>query len=81
MPKTRFRLALAVVALLVSASLLAWSLLPGPRVVRRQQIQPVEMQLPAPGSFVPLKRSLAWEGKSFAAERAIHGATRFVLIC
>lgn len=52
-PRIRLRLTLAVIFTVVSLSLLVWGLWPHDRTVRRQFIQPTEMQLPAPGSFVP----------------------------
>ncbi len=76
-----WRLFFAVVVLVTSLAVLAWSFLPGARIVRRQKIQPTEMQLPTPGSFVvPSHRSLAWLDHSNEAARAIHGADRFVLL-
>ncbi len=81
MSKSRWRLTMTVIVLTTSLLLLAWSLLPGPRIVRRQRIQPTEMQLPTPESYAPLHRALARDGKTFEAARAVHGANRFVLIC
>ena len=75
-----WRLVFAVVVLATSLAVLAWSFLPGARIVRRQKIQPTEMQLPTPGSYVPSQCSLAWLDKSMEAVRAIHGADRFVLL-
>ena len=49
----RPRLILTVMVTIASLALLAWGLWPHDRTVRRQFIQPTEMQLPAPGSFVP----------------------------
>ena len=71
----------AVLVLVTSLAVLAWSFLPGARIVRRQKIQPTEMQLPTPGSFmVPSHRSLAWLDNSMETARVIHGADRFVLL-
>ena len=76
-----WRLVFAVVVLVTSLAVLAWSFLPGARIVRRQKIQPTEMQLPTPGSFVvPSHRALAWLDHSMEAVRVIHGADRFVLL-
>ncbi len=58
MPKP-LRLTLALLSLGLSLALLAWSLLPGPRNVRRQPIEPTQMQLPTPEASLPGKRQLA----------------------
>jgi hypothetical protein len=81
MLKPYWRLAMAVIVLVTSLALLLWNMLPSMRIVRRQRIQPSEMQLPTPESYAPLRRSLAWEVKSIEAARANHNADRFVLIC
>jgi hypothetical protein len=52
MPKSRVRLVSAVVLLLISLTLLAWGFLPGVRTIRRQKIQPTEMQLPTPVGYL-----------------------------
>jgi hypothetical protein len=76
-----WRLFFAVLVLVTSLAVLAWSFLPGARIVRRQKIQPTEMQLPTPGSFiVPSHRSLAWLDHSIETACVIHGADRFVLL-
>jgi len=80
MSKSRLRFVFAVVVLVTSLAVLAWSFLPGARIVRRQKIQPTEMQLPTPEGFVPLRRNLARLDHSLEAARAIHGADRFVLL-
>jgi hypothetical protein len=81
MSKHWWRLVFAVVVLVTSLAVLAWSFLPGARIVRRQKLQPTEMQLPTPGSYVvPSHRSLAWLEQSTEAVHAIHGADRFVLL-
>jgi hypothetical protein len=80
MQKFSVRLFFAVVVLVTSLAVLAWSFLPGARIVRRQKIQPTEMQLPTPASYVPLHRSFGWLDNSLEAVRAIHGADRFVLL-
>jgi hypothetical protein len=80
MQKYTLRLIFAVLVLVTSLAVLAWSFLPGARIVRRQKIQPTEMQLPTPASYVPLRRYLTWLDNSLEAARAIHGADRFVLL-
>jgi hypothetical protein len=50
----RLRLGFAMVVLVISLSALAWSCLPGQRIVLRQKIQPTEMQLPIIGQVVDL---------------------------
>lgn len=54
------RYTLALVILAGSLVLLAWAFWPGERVIRRQFIQPTEMQLPTPGSSLPMEREFAW---------------------
>jgi hypothetical protein len=79
--KRWWRLVFAVVMLVTSLAVLAWSFLPGARIVRRQKIQPTEMQLPTPSSYyLPSHRALAWLDHSMEAVRVIHGADRFVLL-
>ena len=74
MSKRRWRLVFAVVMLAISLAALAWSFLPGARIVRRQKIHPTEMQLPTPESFVPPQLEY-----SIAAFRVISNADRCVL--
>jgi hypothetical protein len=47
------RIILALVFLVVSLSLLVWGFFPNQREVRRQPIEPTQMQLPAPEGFQP----------------------------
>jgi hypothetical protein len=47
------RLTLALLFLVASLTLLAWGSMPNRREVRRQFIEPTEMQLPAPEGFLP----------------------------
>jgi hypothetical protein len=54
MSRSPVRLILAIVFTLASLTLLLWSLWPPERTIRRQFIQPTEMQLPTPDSFVPV---------------------------
>jgi hypothetical protein len=76
-----WRLVFAVLVLVTSLAVLAWSFLPGARIVRRQKLQPTEMQLPTPESFiVPAHRAMAWLDHSVEVVRVIHGADRFVLL-
>jgi len=56
--KSYWRLGMAVIVLTTSLAMLTWGLLPGQRVVRRQQIQASEMQLPASSPVVPETRLL-----------------------
>jgi hypothetical protein len=58
MSKSYWRLSAALIILTVAGALLAWSLLPGPRVVRRQSLQPAEMQLPGSQAASPETRLL-----------------------
>jgi hypothetical protein len=46
------RLTLALLILAASLGLLAWAFAPGPREVRRQPVEPTQMQLPAPQGFL-----------------------------
>ena len=80
MQKRSVRFIFAVLVLVTSLAVLAWSFLPGARIVRRQKIQPTEMQLPTPESCAPLHHNLAWLEHSFEVVRMIHGADRFVLL-
>lgn len=47
------RLTLALVLLAASLVLLFWAFMPNQREVRRQPIEPTQMQLPAPQGFQP----------------------------
>lgn len=47
------RLTLALVLLAASLVLLVWASVPNQREVRRQPIEPTQMQLPAPEGFQP----------------------------
>lgn len=50
----RLRFVFATVVLVISLATLAWSYLPGQRIVLRQKIQPREMQLPITAQMVDL---------------------------
>jgi len=50
------RLTLALIFLVASLSLLAWGVLPNRREVRRQYLEPTQMQLPTPQGFLPAPR-------------------------
>ena len=80
MQKAGVRFIFAILILVTSLAVLAWSFLPGARIVHHQRIQPTEIQLPTPASNAPLHRYLAWLAHSFEAACAIHGADRFVLL-
>ena len=80
MDKTRLRLIFAVVMLVFSLAALAWSFLPGARIVRRQKIQPTEMQLPTPSGYRPEGRLVAYLDPTALAVCPIHGADRFALL-
>lgn len=47
------RLLFAVLMLIFSIGTIAWSFLPGARIVLKQKIQPAEMQLPSPSGYKP----------------------------
>ncbi|NOH03630.1 MAG: hypothetical protein HND47_17555 [Chloroflexi bacterium] len=47
----KIRIALAVIILAVSISLLIWGYSPNPREMRIREIYPTEMQLPTPSSL------------------------------
>lgn len=47
------RLTLALIFLVASLVLLAWGFAPNRREVRRQPIEPTQMQLPTPQGFAP----------------------------
>ena len=80
MSKRWWRLVFAMLVLVTSLAVLAWSFLPGARIVKRQKIQPTEMQLPTPTSDSSMQCYFAWLNHSNEAARAIHGADRFVLL-
>jgi|GEM_PF-506130 len=62
MPRLSFRLVLAVFLLIISLTVLAWSFLPGARTVRRQKIEPSEMQLPTPAGYLSAPLQLVMLG-------------------
>jgi len=47
------RITLALIFLVASLSLLVWGFFPNQREVRRQPIEPTQMQLPAPEGYQP----------------------------
>lgn len=79
MPKP-LRYTLALLLLAGSLALLVWASLPGERVIRRQFIQPTEMQLPAPGGSLLLQRGLVGVHSPFQMACPIRTADRFALI-
>jgi hypothetical protein len=79
MIKSRLRLVLTMVILVVSIAALAWSFLPGARIVRRQRIQPTEMQLPTPSGFVPPNIATAGLNPCFEAACSLDDAKLFLL--
>jgi hypothetical protein len=74
------RYTLALVILAGSLALLAWAFWPGERVIRRQFIQPTEMQLPTPGSLLPMQCEFAWTNQPLEMACPIRVADRFALI-
>ncbi len=74
------RYTLALVLLAVSLVLLAWASWPGERVIRRQYIQPTEMQLPTPDGSLLFQRHLAWVNPPRQMACLIRVADRFALI-
>jgi hypothetical protein len=74
------RYTLALVILAGSLALLAWAFWPGERVIRRQFIQPTEMQLPTPGSSLPMQREFAWTHQFVEMACLPVVADRFALI-
>jgi len=79
MPKS-LRYTLALIILAGSLFLLAWAFWPGERIVRRQFIQPTEMQLPTPGGLLLLQRDLAWANQPLEMACSIRVADHFALI-
>jgi hypothetical protein len=49
----KLRIFLGLLILIVSVTLLVWSLWPADYVTRVQPVEPAQMQLPTPSSFVP----------------------------
>jgi hypothetical protein len=80
MSKYRLRFLFAVLLLVFSLAALAWSFLPGARIVRRQKIQPTEMQLPTPSGFTPSNRYFAELCLSNDSTCVIFGADCFALL-
>lgn len=76
----RWRIIFALVILVISLAALVWSFLPGARIIRRQKIQPTEMQLPNPTGVLTPARSLAGLEMKNEAARTFRGADRFVLL-
>lgn len=76
----RLRLFITLVLLVISVAALAWSFLPGTRIVRRQKLHPTEMQLPTPSSYQPANNYCAVQNHFFEVTRAIYGADCFVLL-
>jgi hypothetical protein len=52
------RLLVALVLFLVSLTLLFWAFLPARREVRRQFLEPTQMQLPTPEGYLPRRDRL-----------------------
>ena len=52
MIKSRVRLILTIIMLVITLAALTWGFLPGFKVVRRQIIQPTQMQLYTPSSMI-----------------------------
>ncbi len=77
--KASTRFTFAVLVLVTSLAVLAWSFLPGARIVCRQKILSTEMQLPTPQSYIQRHHNLQLE-HLFEAVLAIHGADRFMLL-
>jgi hypothetical protein len=74
------RYTLALILLAGSLFLLAWAYWPHERVIRRQFIQPTEMQLPTPGSSLPMQREFAWTHQTVETASLPLAAARFALI-
>ncbi|GAB4504017.1 MAG: hypothetical protein Fur0043_10100 [Anaerolineales bacterium] len=56
----KIRLLLAILILALSCALLVWGIWPEERQTRIQPIQPTQMQLPTPASFMPGLWSACW---------------------
>jgi hypothetical protein len=80
MIRSRLRIVFAILLLVASLAVLAWSFLPGTHIVRRQKIEPTEMQLPTPASFTPTLPSMVWLDIAPEAARAMYAAGRFRLL-
>jgi len=74
------RYTLALILLAVSLVLLAWAFWPAERVIRRQLIQPIEIQLPTSGSSLPMQREFAWTHQFIETAGLPIVAARFALI-
>jgi hypothetical protein len=78
--KKPVRMFLALTVLVASLILLVWAYWPGERILRRQFIQPTEMQLPTPGGFIPLFSELVWVHQKVETACLQLVADRFALI-
>jgi hypothetical protein len=78
--KKPVRMVLALTVLVASLILLIWAFWPGERVVRRQFIQPTEMQLPTPAGFAPLLSEFVWVHQKVETACLQVVADRFALI-
>ncbi len=74
------RYTLALILLAGSLLLLAWAFWPHERVIRRQLIQPTEIELPTSGSSLPLQREFAWTYQFIETAGLPIVAARFALI-
>lgn len=74
------RYTLALVILAGSLFLLVWAFWPGERIVRRQFLQPTEMQLPTPGGSLLFQRDLVWTNQPLEMACPIRVVDRFALI-
>jgi len=74
------RYTLALILLAVSLVLLAWAFWPAGRVIRRQLLQPTEIELPTPGSTLPLQCEVAWTQQFIETAGLPIVAARFALI-
>lgn len=58
--KRKLHILITLLILVVSISLLAWSLLPPRKEIRRQKLEPTQMQLPTPqGYLIPENQQTA----------------------
>jgi hypothetical protein len=78
--KKSVRMVFALTVLVASLALLVWAFWPGERIVRRQFIQPTEMQLPTPEGLAPLLTEFVWAHQPVETACALVAADRFALI-
>jgi hypothetical protein len=74
------RITIALIFLVASLSLLVWGFFPSQREVRRQPIEPTQMQLPAPEGFHQTAPLLQYSMEHIETSQTERVAACFVLL-